>query len=436
MNKLKKRNHWNRLDNAAKIFPSATSKQDTKVMRITCEMNEDIDPFILQTALDNTLKQFPVFQSTLKRGLFWYYLESSGIEPIVKQESKPPCSTLYIDKEQLLFEVTYYKDRISLEAHHSLTDGTGAFEFMQNLVLHYLTIKYPQNFEGYEINIGSESSRYEKSDDSFDRYYSMQNVKKKFDDIYTGKVHQIRGNKYFEQQLLIIHGYANAKDVIKKAKEHNATLTEFICAVFICSVYKEMKVRERLKPIIVSIPVNLRKYFPSLSARNFFSVIRVGHQFDILDADIDEYDFFKNGLFESVLASVKADLSSKLTKDNLQKQIDRLMWAEKNFMSRITPLFIKDIALKAIHQSAQKNSTAQISNIGVLQMPDITKKYIKTIDAVLSTGKIQMVLSSYEGVFTMTISSKFVNTNIQKNFYKILANMGIEIEIKSNQPTA
>ncbi|NMC56983.1 MAG: hypothetical protein GYA50_07180 [Eubacteriaceae bacterium] len=306
---------------------------------------------------------------------------------------------------------------------------------MQNLIMHYLKTKYPQDFHGYEIDAVSESSRFEKSDDSFDKYYSMQNVKKRFDDIYTGKVHQIKGNKFLEQQMLIIHGSANAKDVIQKAKEHNATLTEFICAVLICSIYKEMKIRERLKPVIVSIPVNLRKFFPSLSARNFFTVVHAGHHFDILDADIDENDFFKSGLFDSVLASVKSDLSMKLTKESLQKQIDRLMWAEKNFISRITPLFIKDITLKAIHHSAQQNSSAQISNLGVLQMPDIAKKYIKGIDAVLSTSKIQMVVSSYEGVLTMTISSKFVNTNIQKNFYKILANMGIEIEIKSNQPT-
>lgn len=432
---MKKRNHWNKLDNAAKIFPSATSKQDTKVMRVTCEMNEQTDSAALQCALDNTIKQFPVFQSTLKRGLFWYYLESSTIEPLAREESTTPCSTLYIDKEQLLFEVTYYKNRINLEAHHSLTDGTGAYEFMQNLIMHYLEIKYPQDFCGYEIDAISESSRFEKSDDSFDKYYSMQNVKKRFDDIYTGKVYQIRGNKYYEQQMLIIHGSTNAKEVITKAKEHNATLTEFLCSILICSIYKEMKIRERLKPVIVSIPVNLRKYFPSLSARNFFTVVHAGHHFDILDKDIDENDFFNNGLFDSVLASVKTDLSTKLTKESLQKQIDRLMWAEKNFISRITPLFLKDITLKAIHRNAQQNSTAQISNLGVLQMPDIAKKYIKGIDAVLSTSKIQMVVSSYEGVLTLTISSKFVNTNIQKNFYKILANMGIEIQIKSNQPT-
>jgi hypothetical protein len=403
-------------------------------MRVACELFEDIDEEALKCALKKTLKQFPVFQSALKRGLFWYYLENSAIEPIVEPESKPPCSTLYIDKEQLLFEVTYYMRRINFEAHHSITDGTGAYEFMQNLVMNYLCIKHPDDFDEYSSNTGSESSRFEKSDDSFDKYYSMQNVTKKFDDIYSGRVHQIRGNKYLEQQILIIHGMVSAKEMISQAKKLNASLTEFLSSVFICSIYKEMKIRERLKPIVISIPVNLRKYFPSLSARNFFTVINICHQFDILDPDIGEADFLKTKLFMDVLESVKADLARKLTKENLQKQIDRLMWAEKNFISRITPLFIKDIVLRAIHHSAQKNSTAQISNIGVLQMPEKAKKYIKTIDAVLSTSKIQMVLGSYEGVLTITISSKFINTNIQKNFFKIIANMGMDIEIKSNQP--
>jgi NRPS condensation-like uncharacterized protein len=152
-------------------------------MRVACELFEDIDEEALKCALKKTLKQFPVFQSALKRGLFWYYLENSAIEPIVEPESKPPCSTLYIDKEQLLFEVTYYMRRINFEAHHSITDGTGAYEFMQNLVMNYLCIKHPDDFDEYSSNTGSESSRFEKSDDSFDKYYSMQNVTKKFDDI-------------------------------------------------------------------------------------------------------------------------------------------------------------------------------------------------------------------------------------------------------------
>ena len=47
--------------------------------------NEEIDPELLQKALDLTLMRLPFFAVRLRRGLFWYYLETS--------ESRPPVET-------------------------------------------------------------------------------------------------------------------------------------------------------------------------------------------------------------------------------------------------------------------------------------------------------------------------------------------------------
>jgi len=47
--------HWRRLDNAAKLFPAASSKRDTRVFRFYCELKEDIQQEILQKAVDRTL---------------------------------------------------------------------------------------------------------------------------------------------------------------------------------------------------------------------------------------------------------------------------------------------------------------------------------------------------------------------------------------------
>ena len=41
-------------------------------------------------------------------------------------------------KKTLLFKVTYYKKRINFEVFHVLTDGTGATEFLKELVKNYL----------------------------------------------------------------------------------------------------------------------------------------------------------------------------------------------------------------------------------------------------------------------------------------------------------
>ena len=41
---------WWTLDNAAKIFPSTGSSHDSKVFRFVCELQETVNPQILQTA--------------------------------------------------------------------------------------------------------------------------------------------------------------------------------------------------------------------------------------------------------------------------------------------------------------------------------------------------------------------------------------------------
>ena len=90
-----------------------------------CELKEEVNPDVLQEALNQTIETFPTFLMVLRKGLFWHYLEPCNLRPIVKEEYKEPCSRLYIkDKKTLLFEVTYYKKRINFEVFHVLTDGT------------------------------------------------------------------------------------------------------------------------------------------------------------------------------------------------------------------------------------------------------------------------------------------------------------------------
>ena len=138
---------WSRLDNAAKIFPSNSSMRDSKVFRFVCELKDFINPVILQTALDRAVEQFPFFQSVMKRGAFWYYLEESDIKPVVQKEYELPCIPLYdTNKESLLFRVLYYNKRVSVEIYHTLTDGTGALQFFRTLIYYYLLERHCEEF--------------------------------------------------------------------------------------------------------------------------------------------------------------------------------------------------------------------------------------------------------------------------------------------------
>ena len=133
---------WYELDNNAKIVPSTTKGSDTRVFRITCELKEEVNGALLQHALDRTVPDFPHFASVLRKGLFWYYLDSSNIHAVVQQENKPACAPIYWDgRRRLLYRVNYYRRRINLEMFHVLTDGTGAFDFLRAIVCNYALMR-------------------------------------------------------------------------------------------------------------------------------------------------------------------------------------------------------------------------------------------------------------------------------------------------------
>lgn len=175
-----RRAYWRNLDNAAKMFSAASSPKDTRVFRFYCLLKEPVDSGILQEALNKTIKKYPVFLSVMRKGLFWHYLEKSELRPTVREEYKEPCSCLYVrDKKALLFEVTYYKNRINFEVFHALTDGTGATEFLRELVKNYLYLAHKEK-ELPEIQLSKDKlTVQDQENDSFSKYYKPRSEKNK-----------------------------------------------------------------------------------------------------------------------------------------------------------------------------------------------------------------------------------------------------------------
>ena len=164
--------HWWKLDNAAKIFPSSTSRHNSKVFRFICELQEPIKPQLLQDALDRTLERFPIYQSVMKRGLFWYYLENSSLPALVRPEDTPPCFPIYPSiRRGLLFRVLYFRRRIILEVYHALTDGACALQFLRTQVYEYLLACYPDAFGQPYPTLHLDASNWQKQADSFQKYY-------------------------------------------------------------------------------------------------------------------------------------------------------------------------------------------------------------------------------------------------------------------------
>lgn len=417
--KNKKVPEWNRLDNAAKIFPPNSKNSDTKVFRFACVLYEPVDRNILQNALDITIESFPLYKSVIKSGLFWYYFEQSHFKPEVIEENLPPCTTLY-DKNNktLLFRVMYYRKRISFEVYHALSDGAGALQFFKTLVFHYITIRHGFKFRDSVPVLDIEASKNQKMDDSFQRYYSgaKTKVKKKKE-----KAFKIRGPKIPEYRINVIEGIIPVDSILAKVQEYKTSLTVFMAAILMCAINEEIPVRLKKRPVVLSIPVNLRNYYYSQTARNFFGVINV------------DYDFSKGGSeLQEVIESLKNSFKENLTPEYLGRRINTLSSLEHNYILRAIPLAIKDIALKIANNIVDRSYTSTLSNVGIVSMPDELKPFISSFDIFVSTNKIQACVCSFENNLRISFTSAFVSTEIQRRFFKTLTEFGIPVTIESN----
>ena len=409
---------WRKLDNAALAFPLVTGKNDTRVFRFYCQLKETVDGEILQQALDQTMKKYPLFQAVLRKGLFWFYLERRDIHATVKQEKRPPCSSLYIpDKKSLLFQVSYHNNRMNFEVFHGLTDGTGAMNFLEELVQNYLILAHPET-ELPRVEHEEEITPGDQEEDSFSQYYSSEIPRNKEKKPAAVK---LKGEKLVHSDMDITEVILNVKETLAKARSYGVSITILLTAMLLCSIQEEIPRNRQKKPVTLMIPVNLRNYFPSQSMGNFFGWIEVGYVFE------------EDTSFEEVLSSVKQQFQEQLQKDRIAMNMNGYVRIEKNPFVRAVPLEIKKFFLMAGANLGSRSITAVYSNIGIIRLPEEYKEYIERFGIFASTDSLQLCSCSYGEQLVLGFTSKIPDDSIQRNFMKMLKKEEISYKEEKNE---
>ncbi len=409
---------WYKLDNAAKIYPADTSEHYSMIFRLSAVTVDRVDVALLQQALDDITPRFPTFMVTLKKGLFWYYLEKLPFKPRVARDSNNIMRPIPLDGKRYLFRVLYSDYRISVEFFHSITDGTGGSIFLVTLLSRYAELKYGITIEDYSS--GKNYRDYPSASetvDSFQEYAERGNYAKReveFAYIPSGKK---------SSKSLITHLTTDAAVLNATAKKYNATITEYITAKFVQVLFDMKKKDASKRNVIVQVPVNLRKFFPSETLRNF------AYFLNIKFADEPE-------TFEAIVASVKKDFKDMLGGDYLQSNINANMREERNKLISIVPLFLKNIGLFfAKMLLGDKALSINFSNLGRLVAPKELSPYISKCEFTIKEPKALGYNTSgitYNGKCVLTISRSIVDSRLEKAFVKSLVSDGLKIYVESN----
>lgn len=425
MNNNKK---WYRLDNTGKIYPSITSTRVSTVFRISATLTTNVDPNILQQALNNIIERFPYFKVNLRRGLFWYYFEYVNHNPIIKREYYYPCMFMFFKKKKTFpFRVLYYERKISCEFSHSITDGTGALKFLQSLVVEYFQLlgidcDIPKYIFDKDSHV-----KQEEYEDSSHKYYKKGIP---YPD-YPKKAMHFPFKLNQKGEYYIITGIIDVSKLKERSIDKGCSITELLLVLFFETIQDYIyyadggKRRHLRKRIVINLPVNLRKIFKSNTMRNFFISVT-----PFIDLRLGRYS--RDELIKLVRNYMELNINEK----HLSQYISRNVKNEKNKLLRIIPLFIKNLMIPIVYQKfGERGYTSGLSNLGLVRMPKEIEKLIERFEFYPPPSKgniIKMGVASYRDKIFISFGRLTEETEIEKIFFRKIRKMEIPVKIETN----
>lgn len=416
-------NQWYKLDTAAQLFPLITNKHDSSSFRIACVIKEDVEPQLLLEALKLALERFPLYKVRLRKGFFWYYLETNTNEPLVKSESpkftESNKSTLQND---YLFNLTYFGKRIALEIFHGLTDGTGAVEFFKTILYHYLTLRGLSIVNNGEILTNEIEQLVDEDQDSFKFNYPKK-IKKTEQE---KKGFRIKGHYYKKHWIGCIQAAIDISSLKAVTHRYECTVSEYIAALLIYNIYHiYAKDDDSDYPIRLFVPVNARKYFNSKTLKNFVLFIRTNSSFE------------GEVTFNEVLQHVKSTFAEELPKEKMLARLKANVDLETHWLTRFIPLFIKQIVVRLVYRALGSDvNTLSFSNIGIVRVPKEMEQAIDRFEFSFGASKklpIAVTAISIGNTLTLTFTTTIIERTFEHAVITQLVKDGVNLVVDTNE---
>ncbi|MCL1854629.1 MAG: hypothetical protein FWF86_02750 [Clostridia bacterium] len=413
------RDDWYPLDHAAKIYPLGMNLKRMPVFRVSGYLREPVIPEILQMSLTYAIKRFPYFATTIKSGFFWHYLDSAMRRFAVRPETKLPCAVMRVNAvASPSLRVIYYKNRVSVEFFHILTDGLGGSIFLRTLLREYLQLLgHHIPAESGIFNTGSPPEPREWHDD-----FIIGDRSRRAKGFMDRRALQMRGALAYEQPCRILHYNLSMTALLQKAREKSCTVTALMMGYLVLACKEAVASCRGKRKIQIQMPVNMRKFYPSSTLRNFSMYCSIRLHPDEITT------------LAAVLPKITAQIKDGGSKNNLDQTIHLSRRLVR--LLRFVPLIIKRPIAYLIYGSlGDPLFTTTLSNLGAIPLPAEMAPFVEKFDFVLGppiTNRAACALCSYEdhAVFTVTKSTHL--PTFENALYRLLKEDGFAIHMEGS----
>lgn len=352
------------VDNSSILYLALIRKHHTNIFRFTFTLMEDIQPELLQIAVNQAHRRFPSIFSGFRPGFFQYSQVSTDTPPQVA-----PCPGLLINmtREEIArcaCRVYYHGKEIIVEGFHAVTDGYGIIGCLSTITAQYLRLRYGIQIPvGYPVFDLQEASKTEETEDSYLKYAcakpihmpSRYSYQLPGSDPKCGPIHQT----IFEYPV---------NQLLCSARANGVSITALLSAVMADSIMELQHSRKgkKLRPVRIMIPIDLRKIFPSKTIRNFIL-------YALPTMEVSERGTGLIDLSRSFAKQIKAHLEQ----ENLGGIIAYNVRTQNNPLFRILPTQIKCSLMRLVYSIfGESNSSLTMTNLGNVALPEVMKPYV------------------------------------------------------------
>lgn len=381
----------------------------------------------LQLATDKTLQRFHTFKVYLAKGFFWSYLRDSNSRLIVEEESDYPASLIEVGKPGThLLRVLAFKNRISIEFFHALTDGSGGMEFLKSLLHTYLSLDGDFIPTEGRVIAGDSLPHLGEDSDSFDEYRAYC---KRMGSMSAGSkpaARKVEGTSFDTHGNNVTELVLPSKELTAAAHNFEVTVSGFLTAITLAALAQSTRGIPSDAPFVVAMPLNLRRALPSKTLRNFFAVAYIG------------YTCHPDDPFEVLTAKVKAEIDAALTLEAVATTVNETTQFDSSLPARFTPNVVKRRAIRyGFRHFNEKNATLTLSNLGNVVLPSgMTDRVERLSFNLYSSPATPQVLAvvSYRDTATISFTRNYIESDFVRAFAELLSAHGCkDITVTGNQ---
>ena len=410
---------WYRLDNAGKLYPAITTSKWNSVFRVSIILRSEINPQTLQEALDSVFPRFPILQTQLCTGLFWYYLEKNPKRLLIQEDEGGPCEYIpWQEKNMHLLRVSYLERRISIDFFHAITDGAGSMVFLKTLVAEYLRLSGTDVPYHSGVLDPSEEPNSGETEDALQRMPLPQKTRRE----YNGKAYRMPGDKRKSNERHMISYRMPVEEVKAKAKAIGVTITEYLVAVKLYIAYQEQLKNKKKKPlpVKVSVPVNMRSFFPTQSLRNCSWIVSP-----------ELAPPFEKTSLEEIALSVQEYMKQALVPEKLYASIAPNVANERGFL-RFAPLPLKNLVIRSVYKAmGSKSKTTTLTNLGRFTAPPEMMEQIEGVETIIGPDRVACtsaaIITLAEQMY-VTYTSNQEEPIMAHEFERLLLSQGISVQ--------